>query len=547
MIILGLNQLPFVPHVAHDSAAAIVRDGEVKAAAEEERFNRVKHSRGYAKDAISYCLGTVHLKDLKDVDGIAAVNNPYNIIPGWHLRRTSRWYLRLLSMVVSAEYARIRTRCTTGVPTYFVDHHLAHASLGFFLSPFEEANILVLDGAGECESVSLFVGRGLQIERRWRINLRYHSLGRAYEMVSKILGFGQHGEGKLMGLAAYGVPRIDLSDTIRVRSRHDYFVDEEKLQRLCRPYAHVVMTKDITQDQMDLAASMQAVLEQGVCGLAKDAFSETGIGNFVVTGGVGLNCCANSRLLNEPFCGQLFVPPAPNDAGLALGGALYLSSVLEGVRPTAPSVPYLGPAFSDAEIIAALSEAGVPFATVSKPEVAAAELLSQGKVIGWFQGRMEVGPRALGARSILADPTIAGISDRINVYIKAREPWRPFGPAVIQESASRYFEGFEKIGESRFMQYTFRVREPYVPILPAIVHIDRTTRPQTVTHDDNPCFYALLREMELRNGHPIVLNTSFNQDAEPIVCTPADAIRCFQRAGLDALVIGNQVVQTRPG
>jgi carbamoyltransferase len=362
-----------------------------------------------------------------------------------------------------------------------------------------------------------------------------------YSDVSVVLGFGKNGEGKTMGLSSYGLPTYDFSTAFLFTSFNNYTLDRQKLLSCIDHIRSMNSEPDFSQDQKNLAASIQSSMEDAVVTLAREAFRLSGIENFVLVGGVALNCKANERLLNQSFCKSLYVPPVPNDSGNALGSALYGAHISGYTVRSSLHHAYWGPSYSNDEVEDELRKADLFYHKYDSIIEEAAQLISTGKVIGWFQGRMEIGPRALGNRSILADPTRRGINDRVN-QIKMRDKWRPFAPAVTADDAGRYFLGFDKIQSSPFMSFSMKLRESFQEDLPAVTHIDGRCRVQTVALEQNPSFFSLLKAMERRNGHPMLLNTSFNIGNEPIVCTPTQAISSFCCSDLDALVMGNFLV-----
>jgi carbamoyltransferase len=308
-------------------------------------------------------------------------------------------------------------------------------------------------------------------------------------------------------------------------------------------YARKDEKAPLTQDHKDLAASLQGALERTFINLGKDAYGRTGLRNFALAGGCALNCNANSQLLEQDFCDHIFVQPASHDGGIALGAALEAMHLV-GDGDFIPFVhAYWGPGYTNEQIEKVLMNAKVPYRRSSDIVSDTADLVVKGKIVGWFQGRMELGPRALGNRSILADPAIKGINDRVNEDIKHREVWRPFAPSVTREAAPTFFEGMEKAKESPFMLQTFYVRDEFRSVLPAITHVDGSSRIQTVSEEQNPRYYELLKALEKRTGRAIVLNTSFNDAGEPIVCSPQDALRCYYATGFDALAIGDYLLE----
>jgi carbamoyltransferase len=545
MMILGLNQIPSSRARKHDSAVAIICDGKVIASAEEERFNRIKHTYSQATQALNYCLKTAGIS-LKEIDIVAISNNPYALFRNWYNDYNYKALIYKTLTIAHSEYSRRKLTKEIKGHVRYINHHLSHAASGYYWSDFTEANILVIDGRGESETFSFFVAQNKTIKCIWRIPLKKNgsgSIGHSYSSVTQSLGLGMFGEGKTMGLASYGQPNMNLTSVFNISDHNNYQLDNRGLKKICRSFARIDTNESFTRDQMDLATSTQHALENGVIALAKEAYEFSGIRNFVLAGGVALNCNLNSRLLAEDFCERVFIPPAANDSGLALGAALYVANSKESLETTRAHHPYLGPEYDDEKIESTLKRGKYPYKRIDHIEKETAEAICSGKIVGWFQGRMELGPRALGNRSILADPTITGMNDRVNAEVKNRELWRPFGPSVTADAAGKYFEGFDKVRESPFMLHTFQVRKKYQKILSAITHVDGSTRPQTVSPEQNQRLYKLLKAVESINGHPVLLNTSFNVDDEPIVCTPENAIACFFNSGLDVLVMGNYMIR----
>ena len=546
MNILGINQIPGMLSWMHDSSSALVQDGKIIATAEEERFNRVRHYRGYPHKSSAYCMQAGNI-DLKDVDYIAVPYNPYAFLkrPNFHWEQGMR---NMFNIAACWHYNR-QMKNKTKAQVVYIPHHTAHAASAYYGSGFERANILTIDGSGETESFAFFIGENGKIRRVWDIPIasflskgKWRSIGLIYTSVTSLLNLGVNAEGKTMGLASYGKPAYDFSDILNIRTHNDYNIDRRKL---LSKYGHL-QRKDgqpLTQEHKNLAASLQHALEKSVVNLAKEAFQQTGIKNFCLAGGVTLNCNTNSELLKQEFCDNLFIQPSANDGGIALGASLEVASQLGEPVNNKLEHAYYGPEFSNGYIEKILKGAKLKYRKQENIAQAAARLITQGKIVAWFQGRMEMGPRALGNRSIVADPTIKGIDDKINEFVKHRESWRPFAPSVAEEDALKYFEGTQKAKSSPFMLHTFFVKEEYRHRLPAITHVDGSSRIQTVRRDQNQRYYNLLKELEKINTYPMVLNTSFNDKGEPIVCTPQDALRCFFSTGLDALAIGDFIVE----
>ncbi len=354
---------------------------------------------------------------------------------------------------------------------------------------------------------------------------------------------GDNAEGKTMGLASYGEPRFDFSEILNVRGWRDWTIDRSKLKQYER-YGRTDAKGELTQDNKDFAASLQKALEDTFVHLGQDAHKRTGLRKFALSGGCALNCNANSRLLAQDFCDEMFLQPASHDGGIALGAALEaMHRVGDGDFVDGYDHAYWGPGYTNDEIEKVLKEAKTRYVRSDNIARDTAKYVADGKIVGWFQGRSELGPRALGNRSILANPCIEGMNDKVNIDVKHREVWRPFAPSVTKDAAPKYFEGLEKSPDSPFMLQTFYVRKEFRAALPAITHIDGSSRIQTVTERQNARYYQFLKELEKLTGHPVVMNTSFNDAGEPIVQSPKDALRCFFATGFDVLAIGDFIVE----
>lgn len=583
----------------HDSAAALVVDGEIVAAAQEERFSRIKHDPAFPAQAIAYCLETAGLTP-DDLDYVAFYDKPLvkfdrlletylNYAPAGFpsfRRAIPVWLKEKLHM-------RKTLRDGLGQPSrarfLFTDHHESHAASAFFPSPFDEAAILTLDGVGEWSTTTLGVGRGNKIELTDQICFP-HSLGLLYSAFTYYCGFKVNsGEYKLMGLAPYGRPvhvdailgrLIDLKDDGSFWLDMSYFNYAAGLT-MTGPKFHALFggpprrpESDLEQRHMDLAASIQAVTEEIVLRIGRRLRDQTGMKHLVMAGGVALNCVANGRLLRSGTFEDIWIQPAAGDAGGALGAALFAWHQLLN-KPRNPQGrdrqrgSLLGPDFSSDQIARFLESTGAParrFDDESALLDHVAETLAQGKIVGWFQGRMEFGPRALGARSILGDPRNPAMQADMNLKIKFRESFRPFAPAVIREHAAEWFD-LDPSHESPYMLLVAPVaeskRRPIDPAdqeimrndpdlrrrvnvvrstIPAVTHVDDSARLQTVDEDRNPRFYRLLKAFRDRTGCPVLVNTSFNVRGEPIVHTPEEAYQCFLATEMDALAVGDFVI-----
>lgn len=550
MNVLGINQIPGMFAWMHDSAAALVVDGRLVATAEEERFTRVRHMKGYPRLAIEYVLREGGIAK-KDVEMLAVSHDPWKFLRHWpmnfHWRALGPNFLTLGAFLFFRTFA---AREFPNAKVVYVPHHLAHAASSWRCSGFDEANIITVDGAGETETCVFWVGRKGRIERVWDIPLagwwgRRHpnSIGLVYSRVTNFLNLGTHGEGKTMGLASYGKPVYDFSDILNVKNHRAFSIDRGGIDTKFAELARKNPEEPLTEAHQNLAASLQLALEESLLNIAREAYDFNGIRRFCLAGGVALNCNTNSRILNSGFCDEIFIQPAAHDGGIAMGAALEAAAEVEKSPVLFQmDTAYWGPQYSDGEIEFLLKETKIPYEYHEDIERVVSRLLAEGSIVGWLQGRMELGPRALCNRSILADPTVKGMNDRINVEVKHREPWRPFAPVVTEEDGSKYFDYYAK---SPFMLLTFDVKYEWRHKLPAITHVDGSSRIQTLNERQNPRVYTLLREFEKLRGVPVLVNTSFNDAGEPIVESPKDALRCFFSTGLDALVMGNYLVQKK--
>jgi len=564
MLVLGLLNL-------RDAAAALVQDGRILAAAEEERFVRVKHVTALPLRAIRFCLDQAGAA-LDDVEAIAVpwkywvVGRRAALALGAMLRspalfrvkgrrgaeRLSREWAEQwrLPQHLGREFGPFRSRPS------FLDHHLCHAASSFLPSPFERAAVMVVDGASESHTALLAVGEGSRITPLQRIPLP-HSLGQFYAAITAYLGFTpDQDEYIVMGLAAYGEPRyaeVFRRQILTLLPEGGFRLNTTLLDfHLARAGIFVPglirllgsprrMEEEVTQRHRDVAASTQAVLEETLLHMARRVRHLTGAEDLCLAGGVAFNCVANSRIRREAGFRRVFIQPAAGDAGAALGAALWEGSRRgSGNRTQALSHVYLGPEFSEAQCRQALAGAGLSGEALPEEalcEQVAAEL-AHGRLVFWFQGRMEWGPRALGNRSLLADPRREDMRELINSKVKLRQPFRPFAPSVLEERASDYFDLAEP---SPFMLFTCPVRASAKGVIPAVVHADGTARVQTVDRQSNPRYRRLLEAFAARTGVPVLLNTSFNVN-EPIVRSPEEAVQCFRRTQVDWLVLGNLLV-----
>ncbi|MBX7257469.1 MAG: carbamoyltransferase [Candidatus Hydrogenedentes bacterium] len=575
----------------HDSAACLVRDGEIFAAAQEERFTRKKHDPSFPERAIAYCLDAAGI-DVDGLDYIVFYDKPflkferllltYIAMAPYGLRSfISQMPLWLKEKLFTRDVIRRELGYKGNI--LFTTHHQAHAASAFFPSPYEEAAIITVDGVGEWATTTYGIGRGNHVEILKQINFP-HSLGLLYSAFTYFTGFKVNsGEYKLMGLAPYGEPRyvdvireklIDIKEDGSYRLNMEYFdycaglrMTNDRFAQLFGGPNRKPETK-ITQREMDLARSIQVVTEEVLLRMAKTVHKATGARYLTLAGGVALNCVANGRLLREGPFDDIWIQPSSGDAGNALGAALFAWHQILGNERTPDrrrqKGTYLGPEFTDDAIRSYLDEEHIPYESLSREDLVerVADLIAHETVVGWFQGRMEFGPRALGARSILGDARSRNMQSVLNLKIKFRESFRPFAPSVLEGSVSEYFEldrespymllvadvaknrlrelrpeeaglnGFEKLKVAR-------------STVPAITHVDNSARIQTVNREDNALYYDLIARFNEKTGCPVIINTSFNVRGEPIVCTPREAYACFMRTNMDYLAMGSFLLDKR--
>jgi carbamoyltransferase len=591
MKILGLSAF------YHDSAVCLVVDGEIIAAAQEERFTRTKHDQNFPARAIDYCLREAKCRP-EELDYIVFYDKPllkFERLLETYLAFAPRglksfavslpiWIKDKLfqkKLIIDSFKEQWGKHVNVTERLLFSEHHLSHAASAFFPSPFDEAAILTMDGVGEWTTTALAVGKGNQITVHKEIHFP-HSLGLLYSAFTYYTGFKVNsGEYKLMGLAPYGEPKyvnfikdrlIDVKDDGSFHLNMDYFnyctgltMTNQAFHDLFGGPARKPETL-LTQKEMDIAASIQVVTEDVVSKLAKHIREFTSQRNLCLAGGVALNCVANGRLLRERIFDQIWIQPAAGDAGGALGAALAVHHMMLGEPRSVEAHDsmkgaYLGPEFSQREIEQTLSKAGAIFTTSSDEAVCSvtANALVQGKAVGWHQGRMEFGPRALGARSIIADPRSPNVQKQLNLKVKFRESFRPFAPSVLREDVAEWFTmdvdspymllvadvaAAKQRPMNDAQKKLFGIEKLNVPRseIPAVTHVDYSARVQTVHKETNPKYYALLSRFKEMTGCPVLVNTSFNVRGEPIVCTPEDSLRCFMGTELDMLVVGNAVL-----
>ncbi|MFQ5713793.1 MAG: carbamoyltransferase [Candidatus Scalinduaceae bacterium] len=585
MYILGLNTYH------GDSSACILKNGELVTAVEEERFRRIKHWAGFPSEAIRYCLKEVKI-GVKDLDHIAVNRNPtsnilkkaifsfcknnsFNLVKD-RLKNAHR--VKGIKSKLAEQFKMDSSKLKAKL--YHVEHHVAHLSSTFFVSPFDKAAVVSMDGFGDFVGAMWGVGRGEKIEVKERIFFP-HSLGLFYQSITQYLGFNKYGdEYKVMGLAPYGEPvYLDKMRQIIHSDRNgmfklnlEYFnhhtegvpmtweagepqippVFSQKLVELLGPARK--NDEDISERHKNIASSLQAIYEEVFFHLLNYVFEKTKIRTLCLSGGCAMNSVANGKIFDNTQFQEVYIQPAAGDAGGAIGSAFYVwHQVLNQSRSFVLEKPYLGPEFSDYEIKHVLEDHEIVFEKegymIDKFEDSnilcqkTARSISEGKVVGWFQGRMEWGSRALGNRSIIVDPRYARMKDVLNSSIKRREPFRPFALSVLLEKTGEYFEVDYP---DPFMLKVYHICPEKRTIIPAVTHVDGTGRLQTVKREDNILYWQLIKEFEKLTGVPVVLNTSFNEN-EPIVCTPSEALNCFLRTEMDVLVIGKYIVRRSDG
>tara|TARA_R110002049_G_C9177204_1_gene562910 strand:+ start:18303 stop:19991 length:1689 start_codon:yes stop_codon:yes gene_type:complete len=561
MVILGLN------YYFHDSTACIVKDGQLITAIEEERLNRDKHTQAFPELSIKKCLEIAGL-NYSDIDHIAVSIKPTT---HWfkktiHVAKNIKSFMPFLGHHVVNAYAKQRrfklwynniwNEGSKGPKIHFIEHHLTHVAGTFYISPYKEAALLGIDGSGEWATTWLGYGNGNEVKKIGE-SFFPNSLGSFYETVTQFCGFKpNYDEGKTMGLAPMGDPNVykeQVAKMISVNGKGELKVDLSYFN-----YQGLIKNKyskkfvdtfgkprdpkgDFEDNHLNTAAAFQRVLEDKVLEMCQILHNKTKADYLVISGGVSLNSVMNGRIVRETPFKDVYVMPAAGDNGTAIGAAYYLyNGILKKPRNFVHDNPYLGTIYTNDEIKVAIKEAKVKAEYVEDVCDKAASLLSEGKIIGWFQGAMEIGPRALGSRSILANPAFPDMKDKINAEVKHREAYRPFAPSALVESYKDYFD-LEV--EAPFMLKVCNVHENKRHVIPAVTHVDGSARLQTVNNKLHPLYHQLIKKLGERTGVPVVLNTSFNIQGEPVVESPKDALRCFYSTGLDALVMGNYVFQ----
>jgi len=569
--ILGLN------FAYHELAACLVKDGKLVAAVEEERFNRIKRGKKalvsnpdtLPKQAINYCLRVagIAFKDIAHIglafapeDRLKNINSDKYFTDGdWGSEEGEKLFYKKIKHIPSL-LSRMAGR-NMKKRVIWIPHHICHASSAFFVSPFRSSAILSIDGIGEFSSAWLGKGRNSRMKVIKEIPYP-NSLGFLWEKVSKYLGFTEYDSSKVMGLAAYGDHKRfykTFKEIVKMGAGGIFTVDNEVMRFRTKDFSRLEKTfgvkkinspTEIKKDQRDIAAALQKITDDTIIHLAKFLKQKTGSENICLAGGVALNCVSNSILMNSRLYKNIYIQPAANDAGTALGAAFYIwNQILDGKRKFVMDHTYWGPEYEEVEILSALKSITGESYTYNKSSNIAKEValkLRDGEIVGWFQGRIEWGPRALGSRSLLADPRRVGIKRVLNERIKKRESFRPFAPSILKDKASNWLivPTACKSMSTEFMEINFYVKEAKKDRIPAVTHVDGTSRAQLVNRQTNPLYYKMIDYFYKLTGVPLVLNTSFN-DNEPIVCSPKDAIKTFVNTKMDYLAIGNYLVSKK--
>jgi carbamoyltransferase len=539
-VILGITH-----PISQDNGACLLIDGRLVAMAEEERFARIKFApRMFPKQAIIFCLEKAGIT-WQDVDYVAVGFDKFlkNIIPNLTGQPIVYGVLTagFFTMHLARHMFKIPRHISEKKP-FFINHHLSHVNTAFYSSGFEHANILSLDGSGGKNAGFLGYAEGTNIKNYHEIS-NSNSLGHVFSRITRLLGFQPHAdEYKVMGLASFGTPDPQGLPFIEWDTPIPS-VNREKYRRYRRWVGHVVDPHNpMSKTSQDIAATAQASLEKVVLRMLEWTVQKTTSRNVCVSGGVALNCAMNGTLLRSGLIDHIYIHPSSWDSGTALGAAIQVHLDKKGEKPDIGFThPYWGPEYHHDDIEAALVKCNVSkYRYVENVCKETANMLAANKIIGWFQGRLEVGPRALGHRSILANPKNPDMKDQINIKVKGREPWRPFAPSILEEYAPAYLENFF---HSPYMTLTFQVKPEKIHEMVSATHVDGTARPQTVSQAVNLRFWTLIDEFRKLTGVPVLLNTSFNLSDEPIVCSPEDALRTFYRCGMDCLVLGNYIVE----
>lgn len=552
-----------------DSSACLVEEGKILCAVQEERLTRHKRTRAFPSQAIEYCLKKTNTR-LEEIDTIAFPVNPGIYLETLNAAQSSQprfrgeiWYSVLNYLMalgpgtldVTDASQSIRLSDNRQIKIQFVEHHLAHAAIGFYPSGFQEAAILSTDGFGEKDCLVLAAGQGNEIKPLFKQEFP-HSLGCFYQTITEFLGFQPNSdEWKVMGASSYGDPRVYFDQLFSLfdfkAAGFELNLNYFNFYNFHRPLSYSPKLLDIlgparrpgeemAQRHFDVAAAAQKIVEEVVFRLCGQLHGLTGLKQLCFSGGVAMNCVCNGKIAQQTPFEDVFVPFSPDDSGTSVGAALYVAHQLKQMPRQVATSNYLGPSYSDQEIEGELKKFGLTYQVSSDPAKEAAQCIYEGKIVGWFQGALEFGDRALGNRSILADPRRAEMKDIVNNNIKFREEFRPFAPAILEEYREEYFEQSQP---AFFMEKVYPVREDKRKIIPAVVHADGTGRLQSVTKRTNPLFYSLIQHFHTLTGVPVVLNTSFNLKGEPVVCSVQDAVRTFFTCGLQVLFVGKWVVR----
>lgn len=565
MIVLGISCY------YHDSAACIIKDGKIVAGAAEERFTRIKHDNSFPLKAIEFCLDSLGIS-ANEVDVVSFYEKPlikFERIISQHLENFPKSYKQFVNTIGPWFESRLKIKKTLEErlnyfgEVNFIDHHLSHAASAFYLAPFKNSAIVTVDGVGEWSTTTIGYGSGEKIQIDKEIYFP-HSLGLLYSTLTTYLGFSANdSEYKVMGLAAYGDPKpykkhfdkiIDVFPDGSFKLNMEFFdfdwADHMPSKKMSELFGHPIRKKEepVKRYHENIAASLQVKLEEVVINLLNTAYKTYKTKNLCFAGGVALNSVLNGKILsNTPF-EKLFIPPDPSDAGAAMGAAMYsYTQITKKMVEKKNFHPYLGPEYKWYQIEAELKKYKLKYKFIKKDKELVAEtakLIKNKKVIGWFQGRMEWGPRALGNRSILASATTTKMRDIINEKVKKREMFRPFAPVILEEETKKYFVTDKYVSPSaRWMLMVYPFKKLGIKQVPAVVHVDNSGRLETLIRKDNPKYYDLVKAYDSLTGIPIIINTSFNIKEEPIVCSPKDAIKCFLGTDIDYLIIDNYVIK----
>lgn len=557
----------------HDSSACLLRNGQIVAAVAEERFTKIKHDNSFPINAIKYCLEEAKIS-IQEIDYIGFYEKPFlkfERVLSQHLEMYPKSFIAFYQSLPSWLKEKlkvpqlIKNRLGFKKGIFFIPHHLAHAASSFLVSPFQKAAILTLDGVGEWATTACGYGERNKVVLTKEIQFP-HSIGLLYSTITAYLGFKvNNDEYKVMGLAAYGNPDVyyqKLKRVIDIKKDGSYklemayftyhYRDRMPSEKLCKLLGGPTRrpNEQLNKRHKDIAASLQKLTEEVVFKILNNLYRETGCQNLCLAGGVALNSVANGKIIKKTSFKKVYIPPDPGDGGTSLGAAFYIyNSILDRKRNYRLNSAYLGPHFTISEVEEFLKRNEIKYSSF-KDETdlirKTAKLIYENKIVAWFQGRMEWGPRALGARSILANPCNPKMKDIINKKVKHREPFRPFAPAVLDKYVDEYFEVDKPLPvPTDFMLMVYPVKKEKQKLIPAVVHVDGTARPQVIKKEQNPRYYRLIEEFSKLSGVPILLNTSLNVGGEPIVCTPKDAYHCIMGTQIDCLVIDRFLVKRK--